>query len=379
MRFPAWRTCIGAAAVFFAACTPALTQTPLHVKSGFALERIATVSGAREIAATPNGDLLVGTTGNDVYIVPQAQGRAGAPRVFAHLPDSPAASVLTSGGFVYIGTQFDVWRAPYDPGDRAVRAPLRKIQVLRTNGVASDHLTTTLAVTGGRLFASVGSSCDACDPEIDDTRATVQEMALDGSGAHARAIHIRNAIALAVSPGGALWAGVAGQDALAHGHPYEIFDPVTAHPRTADYGWPRCYENHRAVTPRTDCSQAVVPRVVFPAYETPIGAAFYPLHPSGRHAFPTAYAGGAFVALHGSWHRPLLPPRLVFVPMNDDAPRRPVDWNDPAAQWSDFVTGFQTAGDARPARPTGVCVGADGSLYFADDEAGGIYRIRPAK
>lgn len=378
MRVGWGRTTLAAAAAFIVACAAPFAQTPLHVRNGFVLERIATVAGAREIAAAPDGDLLVATTGDDVFIVPQAQGHPGTPAVFAHLPDAPAASVAFGGGYVYFGTQFGVWRAPYRPGDRAVRDVPRKIHALRTSGVASDHLTTTLAITGGRLFAAVGSSCDACDPEVDETRATIQEMGLDGTGGRARAIHIRNAIALAVSPGGALWAGVAEQDALERGHPYEYFDPVTAHRSPADYGWPRCYENHRAAAARADCSRTVVPRVVFPAYETPVGAAFYPLHATGAHVFPAAYAGGAFVTLHGSWHRPLLPPRLVFVPMDGEQPRRAVNWNDPAAQWSDFVGGFQTAGGARVARPTGVCISPDGSLFFADDETGGIYRIRPA-
>ena len=63
------------------------------------------------------------------------------------------------------------------------------------------------------LYVSVGSSCNNCQPELDPTRATIQQMQLDGSGVTPRAEHIRNAIALATSPqSGALWAGVAGQD-----------------------------------------------------------------------------------------------------------------------------------------------------------------------
>jgi glucose/arabinose dehydrogenase len=73
-----------------------------------------------------------------------------------------------------------------------------------------------------------------------------------------------------------------------------------------------------------------------------------------------------------------MPPRIVFVPMHNGEPVRAVNWNDPTAQWEDFVTGFQDGGTIkRSARPTGITVGPDGSLYFADDLAGGIYRIRP--
>ena len=337
---------------------------------------IAHVAGARELAATPNGDLLVGTTGYDIYIVPNADGDPQPARVFLSVPDPGAAGVALGAGSLYIGSHTGVWRVPYATGDRAASALAERIASVRTID-ERGHFTTSVAVAGNRLYASVGSSCNAC-VERDPTRATILEMGLDGKDPHPKAVRIRNAIALAVDPASeALWAGVAGQDELEHGHPYEIFDDVGARPGTADYGWPACFEDRRPVHAGTDCSAIAVPRVAFPAYETPIGAAFYPLSPSGPHAFAPAYRGGAFVALHGSWHIPLVPPRVVFVPMHGDEPATPVDWSNPAAQWQPFVTGFQDDDGRRIGRPTGVAVGADGSLFVADDMAGVVYRIRP--
>lgn len=350
------------------------------VRAGFRLERIATIVGARELAISENGDLFAGTAGKDVYIVSNAQGAPAPARVFVSLPDSLATSVVLSGGYMYVGTQFGVWRSPYRPGDRALRSTPQKIAAVRPNGVTGAHVTTSVAVFKDRLYASVGSSCNACDPEIDATRATVQEMRTDGSRQSTKAVRIRNAIAMAINPvTGSLWAGVAGQDELSHGHPYEIFDSVTSHAGVADYGWPFCYENRRVAVAGKDCSRAVIPRVVFPAYETPIGATFYPVGLKGRRAFPREYAGGAFVTLHGSWHQPPVAPRIVFVPMRGDDPSRAVDWNNPDAQWSEFVGSFQSQSGTRTARPTGITVGPDGSLFFADDLSGGIYRIRPVK
>ena len=63
--------------------------------------------------------------------------------------------------------------------------------------------------------------------------------------------------------------------------------------------------------------------------------------------------------------------------MNGDEPQTPVNWNDPTTQWKEFVGGFQNAAGQRIARPTGVAVGPDGSLFVSDDEDGGIFRIRP--
>jgi glucose/arabinose dehydrogenase len=349
----------------------------LTVPAGFTLEVIAHVPGARELAAAPNGDLFVGTNGPLVVVVPEAEGSAGTPATFARINEPPVAGVAFGSGFLYIGTQFGVWRVPYTTGERSAAEPPTLVAKVRPGG-SSDHVTTTVALSGGLLYASVGSSCNACT-ETDPTRATIEVMNPNGSNMHVRARNIRNAIALAVNPTtGAVWAGVAGQDELERGHPYEIFDPFTLHPGMLDYGWPVCYDNHRSKDPSRSCADQIVPRVVFPGYITPIGAAIYPLHSTGKYVFPRAYLGGAFVGLHGSWHRPLVAPRVAFVPLNGDEPRTPVDWNDPTKQWQGFVEGFQRADGTRIGRPTGIAVGPEGSLFVADDSAGVIYRIRPA-
>lgn len=358
----------------------------LTVPSGFTIQIVANVSGARELAAAPNGDLFVGTIGSRVYVVQNAEGQASNPRVFATLPDSPAAGValsVSSGKCaIFVGTEYGVYRIPYTVGDVTARAAPAKIAAVRT-AVGGGHSTTSVAVANGVLYAGVGSSCNACT-ETDPTRATIQQMALDGSAMKPKAVRIRNAIALTVNPATqTVWAGDAGQDDLPSGHPYEFFDGVTLHAGTADYGWPVCEENHHAYAANANCASTIVPRVEFPAYETLIGAAFYPLNPSGAHAFPSQYRGGAFVAMHGSWHTDargsyIAPPRVAFVPMNGDTPKTPVNWSNPAVQWSGFVTGFQAAnGVTRIGRPTGLAVGSGGSLFLADDQTGNIYRIRP--
>jgi glucose/arabinose dehydrogenase len=352
-----------------------LAATPV-VERGFSIEQIATIDGARELAAAPNGDLFVGTSGQDVYIIPHADasGSAGTPRIFAHFDDSQAAGVAFSGNALYVGTQFAVWGIPYRTGDLRARSAPQKLASVRTSGIARDHVTTSVAVAHGVLYASVGSSCNNCRPDVDETRATIGRVTAGRYQIVAR--NIRNAIALTANENtGSIWAGVAGQDELASGHPYEIFDDVSSHTPVADYGWPTCYENHRG----TGCGGVVIARAVFPAYATPIGAVFYPQNPGGRYVFPARFRGGAFVTLHGSWHGPpYVAPAVVFVPMRGDAPATGVDWNDSRKQWTQFVGGFQDDGsDQRIGRPTGITVGPQSDIFLADDLSGAIYRIRP--
>ncbi|GAC1348715.1 MAG: sorbosone dehydrogenase family protein [Vulcanimicrobiaceae bacterium] len=369
--------CAALAAVVVPRTELVASDAPVSVPAGFEIETIAHVSGPRELAVAANGDLFVGTRGNTIQIVAGATGTPAKPAAFATLPDRVAAGVTLASGALYVGSVNGVWRIPYTTGDRTASAAPKEIALVRAGG-GRGHETTSVAVAGDRLYASVGSSCNVCD-ETDPTRATIQEMTLDGREMHARATHIRNAIALAVDPRTqALWAGVAGQDELEHGHPYEIFDAVTAHAGTPNYGWPVCFEDRRPVDGKRDCSAQAVPRVAFPAYETPIGAAFYHVPAGAAHAFPAPYRDGAFVALHGSWHTPPVPPRVVFVPIDHDTPAIAVDWKDPSRQWRPFVDGFQRADGSRAGRPTGVAVASDGSLFVADDDANAIYRIRPA-
>jgi glucose/arabinose dehydrogenase len=209
-------------------------------------------------------------------------------------------------------------------------------------------------------------------------------MAPDGGSMTTRATRFRNALALTGNPAtGTLWAGGAGQDDLAEGHPYDFFDAVTLHPGVPDYGWPACEENQTAYVSGASCAGTVAPLVEMPAYATILGATFYPSGGTGPYAFPAAYRGGVFLSAHGGWHKTasgtyVSAPQVVYVPMSGDQPKTPVDWSDPTKQWTPFVGGFQLAdGTTRVARPAGLAVGALGSLFVADDQNGYVYRVRP--
>jgi glucose/arabinose dehydrogenase len=352
----------------------------ITVPPAFTITQIATVARARELAISPSGDLYVGTYGGDVYVVRRAESAgASAPTVYVHFDDAPAAGVAYGNGALYVGTQHAIWRV--QDGRKIKLADVRSGEA--PPGSDGDvHQTTSVIVDGSAMYASVGSSCNAC-VEIDPTRATVGKIQNGRYVPFAR--RIRNAIALAIDPATqALWVSNAGQDTLPPGHPYEFFDAVSMHHAPVDYGWPDCYEN-RKQKPGTNesCADVVVPQVVFPPYETPIGAVFYPQSLHARYAFPAQYRGGAFVTLHGSWHGPAqglagyMPPRVVFIPMHDGKPLVQTDWSNPAHQWSEFLGGYQEGGSAvRHGRPTGIAVGPLGDLFVANSETGAIYRIR---
>jgi glucose/arabinose dehydrogenase len=369
----------------------ALIAAGPKVPSNFSIQTIAQIGNARELVALPDGDLLVGTSGSQVYIVPNAESATpGTPAVFATLNDTFASGVAFSAKHkeIYIATNAGIWETKYVAGRRRA-VGVHRIAQVRTGPISphSDgdvHKTTSVAYsdTADILYISVGSSCNACG-EVDPTRASILTLPGGKGALHKIATRIRNAIATTISPSGALWVGGAGQDDLPFGHPYEFLDDVTAHTPIADYGWPECEENRVPYRPTSrNCNVTVAPLAEMPAYSTIIGAIFYPLNMKGAYAFPQSYRGALFAAAHGSWHTDskgyAAEPQVAVFGMNGDQPAIPVDWQNPNAQWKTFVGGFQS-GMSRIGRPTGLAVGPEGSLFIGDDDAGVVYRVRPRK
>jgi glucose/arabinose dehydrogenase len=94
---------------------------------------------------------------------------------------------------------------------------------------------------------------------------------------------------------------------------------------------------------------------------------FYPPDEAGPAAFPAAYRGDAFVALHGSWNRSVRTGyKVVRVRLRDGAA---------TGEYEDFLTGFVAGDDSVWGRPVGVTVAHDGALLVSEDANGTIWRV----
>lgn len=111
------------------------------------------------------------------------------------------------------------------------------------------------------------------------------------------------------------------------------------------------------------------PIIGFPGHMAPNDLFFY----TGDQ-FPERYKNGAFIAFHGSTIRAPYPQAgyfVAFVPFHDGAPSGP---------WEVFADGFAgvepiiNTGDAA-ARPMGIAMGPDGSLYISESVKGKLWRI----
>jgi glucose/arabinose dehydrogenase len=338
-------------------------ESRLAVPPGFAIEVVADGLGAaRALAVDPGGALLVSLPdAGRVLALPSAGPAAGrTPTVVAEGLDRPHG-LAVRGDALYVAETGRVLRFRYDPARRLATDPAVVVAGLPAGG---HHWTRSIAFgPDGRLLVAIGSSCDICR-ERDPRRAAIVAYAPDGSGERLFASGLRNPVGLAFHPGtGRLWTTVNERDWRGGGAPP---DYVTEVPEGASFGWPDCFAERGVFAPDPEfaghrrCAGLTPPTLELPAHSAPLGLAFY----TGR-AFPPAYRGNLFVALHGS--RPGLPTEGYRVIRVTFAGGRP-------AGVEDFVTGWRVGDDVR-GRPVDVITGADGALYVSDDHGGRIYRV----
>jgi len=223
------------------------------------------------------------------------------------------------------------------------------------------HWTRTIVFgADGKMYLSVGSSCNICD-ETDSMRAAVVQFNRDGSGGRVFARGLRNSVGLAIHPStGELWATNNDRDMLGDELPPERINIIKD---GKYYGWPQCYlpgqRNPEYAT--ADCSTVEPPAITFQAHSAPLGITFY----TGT-GFPADYSGDAFVAYHGSWNRSV--PTGVKVVRVQVANGRPVSIDD-------FMTGWQRPDGSRWGRPVSLLMTTDGALLVSDDMGGKIWRV----
>lgn len=342
---------------------PARAEEPrIALPPGFRIAEFASgVGSPRFMTLDPAGTLLVSAPRQGrVLALPDrnGDGRADAVVTVAAGLDLPHGLAFKDGK-LWVAETGRVLRFRYDPATLRASDPHVVVPNLPPRG---GHWTRTIAFgPDGRLYVSVGSSCNVCR-ELDPRRAAILRYNADGSGERIVATGVRNAVGLAFHPTtGALWATVNERDWRGDDLPP---DYITEIKDGGFYGWPECFAAGGKVVPDPDfpaagerCRRMTLPTIEIQAHSAPLGLAFY----TGRQ-FPAEYRGSLFVAYQGSWNRSVPTGyKVVRVPFKDGRPG-PVE---------DFATGWLQGGSLL-GRPVGLQVGADGALYLSADA---IYRI----
>lgn len=218
------------------------------------------------------------------------------------------------------------------------------------------HLTRTLTVgSNGKIYISVGSSCNACE-EKEDVRASILEMDPDGKNLRHFARGLRNAVGLRWIDG-RLYASNMGADHLGLNRPA---DTLLAVKDGANYGWPYCfqagtriYSDRKFSSSKIDCRKVPAAQTAFAAHSSPLGFEF----------FQDESDGYFLVALHGSTRKSLNRGyKVVRVSTaHSNAPE-------------DFITGFIQGGKVY-GRPADIFRAGNDSFFLTDDRAGVVYFV----
>jgi glucose/arabinose dehydrogenase len=338
----------------------------LTVPPGFAIDVFADkVGSVRFMAVDPAGTLLVSEpSAGRVLALPDKNGDGKADSVQTVVTglDQPHGLAFHDGA-LYIAETSRVQRFAYDPATMKATQPAQLARLPSGGG----HWTRTVVFgPDGRMYVSVGSSCNVCR-ESDKRRAAILRFNADGSGEQLFSTGLRNAVGLAIHPAtGALWATVNERDWRGDDLPP---DYVTEVREGSVHGWPDCVtvrgrpQADTSFAKGAACDKVAPPSVELQAHSAPIGLAFY----TGTQ-FPEEYRGSLFVAYRGSWNRTLPTGyKIVRIRFRDGQPT-----GSPLVE--DFATGW-LEGTSAWGRPVDLVVGRDGALYLSDQGSGRIYRI----
>jgi glucose/arabinose dehydrogenase len=223
------------------------------------------------------------------------------------------------------------------------------------------HLTRTVLVGGnGKLYVSVGSSCNACrEKRSEPFRATILEMDPDGSAQKIYARGLRNAVGL-LWLGNYLFATNHGSDHLGINKPDDTFYAVR---QGRDYGWARCYRYRGRIykdgfiKDRRNCRG--VPRSYswFPAHSSAMGFDYF-----GEEAGDELIKNSFLIALHGSTDKTVGRGYKVVIVRRGQKHR-------------DFITGF-LVGKKVNGRPLDIFKMTPDSCLLSDDHGGVSYDVR---
>jgi glucose/arabinose dehydrogenase len=335
----------------------------IKLPPGFAIELVAHVPGARQMAFGTAGTLFAGSVDGRVFAITLPAGAASATvvRTIASGLRQPAGVAFRDGS-LYVSAVSRILRL--DDIERRLDNPPQPVVVSDRFPTDGQHGRKFIAFgPDGKLYVPVGAPCNICEPDP-DRYANIMRMNADGSGLETFARGIRNSVGFDWDPRTRdLWFTSNGRDLLGDDVPPDTLNHAT---RAGEhFGYPYCHAGTIAdpeFGTRQPCSRFAPPAQALGPHVAALGMRFY----TGSQ-FPQRYRGQIFIAEHGSWNRSAKIGYRVTVVSLDAAGK--------ASAYEPFAEGW-LQGQSAWGRPADVAVAPDGSLLVADDTAGAIYRIR---
>lgn len=340
------------------------TDMPLQLPSGFSISIFAKdLPGARVMVFDELGNLWVSQTSQGIISRLELQGEKVVKQ-----------EVVLSGLKKPHGLAFDL-----EDSTLLYFAEENKISKVRINPLGTpekiidlpgggNHFTRTLGFgPDGRLYVSIGSSCNVCN-EKDSRRAKIFSLQKDGKDFKEFATGLRNSVFFTWHPHTEkIWATDMGRDLIGDDIPSDEINIVE---QGKDYGWPYCYGKNipdpfGKDIPAGLCGTRAPSHIDIQAHSAPLGLAFIP-----EQGWPEEYKNNLLVAYHGSWNRST-PTGYKIVRYRLDKQGNIQD----SAKAEDFITGWLTDNEEALGRPVDIAVKPNGIIYISDDKAGVIYKV----
>lgn len=325
------------------------------------------LKGARFMKVTEKGDVLLSipSSGRIMLLEKDSNGDGkadGAQELLSGLNKPHGIDVW--GKYLYVAETDSVGRIDFDPVGRKVFGEYKR---LITGIPTGGHWTRTLRFgPDGRMYLSIGSSCNVCI-EKDQRRAAIVRYDEDGSKEMIFASGLRNTVGFDWNQAdGQIYGTDNGRDRLGDDFPPCELNLIR---ENGFYGWP--YANGDNIADpdfgknnEKRIAESIKPVHKFRAHNAPLGITFLK-----SVSTPDKYRNSALVALHGSWDRSRKDGyKIVSLKWEEDG----------SVTEQDFLTGFlRTSDDNVAGRPVDVVEDDYGNLYVSDDYAGLVYMMRP--
>lgn len=345
----------------------------LKLPAGFSIAKFAEITNPRMLAVAPDGTVYVSQRDPGTLTMlkdTNGDGAADIQKVVAE--KKQMHGVYIADGKIYLATVKEVFVA--DINRDGTLGELKMLMDDLPDG--GQHPNRTLAVQNGKIWISVGSTCNACH-ETDVESATMLTTDLNGKNRQIYASGLRNTIGFGWHPTSKKLFGMDhGIDWLGDNDQREELNELTEGKK---YGWAYVYADGKlnpqdqvpkelGLTNADWAKQSVNPVLLYTAHSAPMQMAFYT-----GNMFPAEYKNDAFVAMRGSWNR--------IPPSGYEVVRIRFDQSGNPTKIEPFLTGFLVKGgapdgkDAHIARIAGLAQMTDGAMLVSDDTNNIIYRI----